>query len=86
MKTPIIFLHGSGGSHRYFLPYVEQLADAYQLVFYDRRGTGLSDGQLDMADITVDQLVEDLEVLRITFGFENISLVGHSWGAIVALS
>ncbi len=31
-----------------------------------------------MADITVDQFVEDLEVLCVTFGFEKISLVGHS--------
>ncbi len=39
-----------------------------------------------MADITVDQFVEDLEVLCVTFGFEKLSLVGHSWGVIVALS
>ena len=83
---PIIFLHGSGGSHRYFLPYMEQLADSYQLVFYDQRGTGLSDGRLVFSAITIDQFVEDLEALRIAFGFEKISLMGHSRGAIIALS
>jgi proline iminopeptidase len=83
---PIIFLHGSGGSHRYFLPYMEQLADSYQLVFYDQRGTGLSDGRLIFSAISIDQFVEDLEALRIAFGFEKISLVGHSRGAIIALS
>ena len=83
---PIIFLHGSGGSHRYFLPYMEALAKSYQLVFYDQRGTGLSDGQLDMSAITVDSFVEDLEALRVAFGFEKFSLIGHSWGAVIAIS
>ena len=83
---PIFFLHGSGGSHRYFLPYMDELADSYQLVFYDQRGTGLSDGQLDLSAITIDQFVEDLEALRVSFGFEKISLMGHSWGAIIAPS
>jgi proline iminopeptidase len=83
---PIFFLHGGpGGSHRYFLPHMQQLADEYQLVFYDQRGTGLSNGRLDLRAISIDQFVEDLEALRVAFGFEKISLVGHSWGAVIAL-
>jgi len=81
---PLVFLHGSGGSHRYFLPHLQTLAGEYQLLFYDQRGTGLSNGRPDLAN-TIDQFVEDLEALRLTFGFEKISLIGHSWGAIIAL-
>ena len=84
--APLFVLHGSGGSHRYFLPYMEALSDEYRLFFYDQRGTGLSDGHLDLAAISIDQFVEDLEALRIVFGFEKISLMGHSWGSIVALA
>jgi len=84
--APLFVLHGAGGSHRYFLPYMEALSDEYQLIFYDQRGTGLSDGQLDPAAISIDQFVEDLEALRVAFGFEKISLMGHSWGAIIALA
>jgi len=84
--TPLFVLHGSSGSHRYFLPYMEALSDEYQLFFYDQRGTGLSDGHLDLAAISIDQFVEDLEALRVAFGFEKISLMGHSWGAIIALA
>ena len=83
---PIIFLHGSGGSHRYFLPFMEELADAHQLVFYDQRGTGLSDGQLRFSAITIDKFVDDLEALRVALGFEKVSLIGHSRGAIIALA
>jgi proline iminopeptidase len=84
--APLFVLHGTSGSHRYFLPYMEALSDEYQLFFYDQRGTGLSDGHLDLAAISIDQFVEDLEALRIAFGLEKISLMGHSWGAIVALA
>jgi proline iminopeptidase len=84
--APLFVLHGSSGSHSYFLPYMEALSDEYQLFFYDRRGTGLSDGHLDLTAISIDQFVEDLEALRVAFGFEKISLMGHSWGAIIALA
>jgi proline iminopeptidase len=85
--TPLFVLHGGpGNSHGYFLPYMEALSDEYQLFFYDQRGTGLSDGHLDLAAISIDQFVEDLEALRVAFGLEKISLMGHSWGAIVALA
>jgi proline iminopeptidase len=84
--APLIVLHGSGGSHRYFLPYMEALSDQYQLIFYDQRGTGLSDGSLDPAAISIDQFIEDLEALRVAFGLEKIALMGHSWGAIIALA
>jgi proline iminopeptidase len=84
--APLFVLHGSGGSHRYFLPYMEPLSDKYQLFFYDQRGTGLSDGHPDLAANSIDQFVEDLEALRVAFGSEKISLMGHSWGAIIALA
>ena len=85
--APLFVLHGGpGNSHSYFLPYLEPLSDEYQLFFYDQRGTGLSDGQIDPAAISIDQFVEDLEALRLSFGLEKISLMGHSWGAIIALA
>jgi proline iminopeptidase len=82
---PIFFLHGRSGSHRYFLPHMQPLADRYQLLFYDQRGTGLSSGKIELKAISIDQFVEDLESLRVAFGSEKISLIGHSSGAIIAL-
>lgn len=83
---PIFVLHGGPGrSHRYFLPHLEGLADDHQLVFFDQRGTGLSDGKLALKAISVDQFVEDIEALRVAMGFDRITLLGHSWGAIFAL-
>jgi proline iminopeptidase len=84
--SPLFVLHAIGQSHGYFLPYLETLADDHQLVFYDQRGTGLSDGHLDISAISIAQFVEDLEALRVALGFEKISLMGHSWGAVTAMA
>jgi len=84
--SPLFLLHGTGGSHRYFLPHISTLSDEFQLIFYDQRGTGLSDGRLELDTISIDQFVEDLEALRVALGFETISIMGHSRGAIIALA
>ncbi|HEX5691631.1 MAG TPA: alpha/beta hydrolase, partial [Roseiflexaceae bacterium] len=79
------FLHGRSGSDRYFLPFAEPLASEYQLVLYDQRGTGSSDGKIDLKAISIDQFVEDLKSLRAALGFEKMSLLAHSSGANIAL-
>jgi len=85
--APLFVLHGGpGNSHRYFLPSLAPLAANYHLFFYDQRGTGLSDGHLALEAISIDQFVEDLEALRVAFGLEKISLMGHSWGGMIALA
>lgn len=84
--TPLFVLHGGpGDSHRYLLPHLEELAKDYQLILYDQRGTGQSDGQIDSSTISVDQFVEDLEALRVSLGQDKVSLLGHSWGADLAM-
>jgi proline iminopeptidase len=84
--TPILVLHGGPGeSHRYSLPHLEPLAETHQLILFDQRGTGQSDGNLDMRAVSIGQFVEDIDALRAAFGFEGISVMGHSWGAVLAL-
>ncbi len=82
---PIVFVHGRSGSHRYFLPHVAPLADQYRLLLYDQRGTGASDAKLELRALSIDQFADDLDALRAAFGLDKITLVGHSWGAVVAL-
>lgn len=83
---PLFVLHGGPGvSHRYLLPHMAELADTHRLIFYDQRGTGASDGDLEITALTTEQYVEDLEALRAALGFEKIALMGHSWGAALAM-
>lgn len=84
---PVIVIHGGPGlGHDYLLKYYSQLADHYQLIFYDQRGNGLSDEFNKDDKVTVDDFVEDLEGIRIEFGLKKINLIGTSWGALVAIN
>ncbi|WP_226577364.1 alpha/beta fold hydrolase [Halobacillus litoralis] len=75
---PLVFLHGGPGSeHHYFLPQMEELADHFELVFYDQTGCGKSD---PVNEYSMEKEIEVLEKVRRELGFEKIHLFGESWG------
>ncbi|MEX1012068.1 MAG: alpha/beta fold hydrolase [Waddliaceae bacterium] len=84
---PVIVLHGGPGLDQgYLLPQLLALAGNYQLIFYDQRGSGRSlKTELSPEYINIAQFVEDLEVLRKSLGFNKFTLMGHSWGGLLAM-
>lgn len=84
--APLVVLHGGpGDSHTYFLPQLEALAADHRLILYDQRASGRSGGQDDPAAFTAATFVADLEGLRQTLDLEQMTLLGHSWGGLLAL-
>jgi proline iminopeptidase len=85
--APLIIVHGGPGmSHDYLAPQlVDLLASEYRLVFYDQRASGRSSGVEDTAGLTMGQFVEDLEGLRLALGLEQLDLLGHSFGGLLAM-
>src|SRR5947199_1920222 len=56
---PIIVLHGGPDfDHRYLLPDLDRLADAFRLIYYDQRGRGRSADRVLPEDVT---LTSDLD-------------------------
>jgi proline iminopeptidase len=83
---PIVVLHGGPGfDHRQFLPFIWELAAEHQVILFDQRGTGLSDAAIDSANINVTTFIADIEAVRRHFGIEQMNLLGHSWGGILAM-
>ena len=81
----LVVLHGGpGADHRYLLPQMLHLAERYQLVLYDQRGSGQSRAQTN-APITWQDHVDDLAKLCTEFGVTNPSLVGYSWGGMLSM-
>ena len=81
----LLFLHGGpGASHDYMLPQMLALANDYRLIFYDQRGGGRSRGE-DRTPITWKTHVEDLAALVRELSLEPFTLVGYSWGGLLAL-
>src|SRR5271154_4480995 len=83
--APLVIVHGGpGGSHDYFLPYLLPLARLNKLIFIDERGSGKSQKLEDPAGYTVENMVEDVEGVRRSLGLGRISLLGHSYGGVLA--
>jgi len=81
----LLVLHGGPGvSHDYMLPQMLGLADEYRLIFYDQRGGGRSKSD-DRAPITWMTHVADLAALVRELSLEPLTLVGYSWGGLLAL-
>jgi len=83
--TPLMIVHGGpGASHDYLLPYLLPLARGNKLVFIDERGSGRSEKLEDATQYTVENMVEDVESVRQALHLGKISLMGHSYGGVLA--
>jgi proline iminopeptidase len=81
----IVVLHGGPGLHfEYLAPDLGLLAEKHTLIFYDQRGAGRSTLISDSSLIHIGAHVEDLEAVRQHFGIEQMTVLGHSWGAGLA--
>ena len=82
----IVLLHGGPGAslaNGEFLG--DTLADKeHTVVMYDQRGGGRSDVVKDPSMLTAASHVRDLEALREHFGIQKMSLIGISWGSVLA--
>jgi proline iminopeptidase len=82
---PLMIVHGGpGASHDYFLPYLLPLARHNRLIFIDERGSGRSQKLEDPARYMVENMVEDVETVRKALNLGKISLLGHSYGGVLA--
>jgi len=86
-KIKLLLLHGGpGGSPEYFENFPEHLGPGYQIYFYSQLGSYLSDRPTDTTLQTVARKVDEVEEVRKALGLEQFYLLGHSWGALLAIA
>lgn len=84
---PLFVLHGGPGlAYNYLFPHFSKLAENFKVIFFDQRSCGKSSGDEITSDITMDNLVKDLEELRQSFNIEKINILGQSFGGLLALN
>lgn len=64
--------------------YIRHLSDRFQVIRYDQRGNGLS--QWTDLEISFEGMVDDMEVVVDTNGFDQVAILGMSQGASVAIA
>jgi proline iminopeptidase len=83
--VPVVFLHGGPGSgcnptqRRFFDP------AHYHIVLFDQRGCGRSKPQGETLENTTQDLVADIEALRVHLNIAKWHVFGGSWGSTLAL-
>lgn len=83
---PVIVIHGGPVlDHSYLFPHLKTALDKYRLIFYDQRLSGRSSAHVDSADIRLSTFIEDIESLRTKLKLEQIHVLGHSWGGLLAM-
>jgi proline iminopeptidase len=83
---PLLLLHGGpGASHDYLLPQMLELAKEHRLVTYDQRGGGRSRHDDDRAPIGWQEQVSDVALVIAELGVDPLTIVGYSWGALLAM-
>lgn len=83
---PIVVLHGGPDfDQAYLAPDLDPLADAYRLIYYDQRGRGRSTAGVDPQRVSLATDLGDIDRIRREFDLDAPVLLGHSWGAVLAL-
>ncbi len=88
-KFPIIYLHGGPGGiiKNEIVEKWKPLAEAgYPIYFYDQVGSGHSNRLEDIKEYTVARHQKDLAEIIAKIGSEKVILLGHSWGATLAMN
>jgi proline-specific peptidase len=82
---PVLVCHpgGPGLSSTYFGD-LAGLWERFTLILINPRGTGSSDRPADRRDYQIDDYASDVEEVRRHLGLEQIMLLGHSHGGVVA--
>jgi proline iminopeptidase len=80
--APLIVCHGGPGLWDMFGSLAGSLAGDVRVVRWDQRGCGRSERR---GPYSVARSVADLDAVRAALGVERVAVLGHSWGATLAL-
>jgi proline iminopeptidase len=84
-ETPLLLLHGGPGAPSYYLNPLEGAAVDRPVIFYDQLGAGRSDKPTDNSLWTVERFVRELAQVRDALGLDEVHILGHSWGSMLAM-
>lgn len=84
---PLVFIHGGPGEGSWEFGYYqkERLSKHLRLIQFDQRGAFRSDTIADDEPFSLDDLVEDMEALRIALAIPRWSFLCHSFGGLIGL-
>lgn len=83
---PLLVLHGGPGYPHDYLQPLEDISNKREVIFYDQLGCGNSGKSTDKSLWTVTQFVTELQKIVRALDLKRYHILGHSWGAGLAVS
>ncbi len=83
VEPPVVLLHGLTQQSRYWERVYRRLERS--IIAVDLRGHGMSHEFNSSEDFSIDRVARDIVELLAALGISRAHIVGHSWGASVAL-
>lgn len=75
------------GSARYYMrAFALAIDEDRQWIFVDHRGFSRAHQPYTPADLTLEELVDDIEAVRLELGLEQLTIMGHSGHGYIALA
>ena len=82
---PLVLLHGGPGFPSDYLAPLAALGQERPVVFYDQLGCGRSGRPIDGGLWRLERFVAELDSVLAGLNVTRYHLLGHSWGAMLAL-
>ncbi len=82
---PVVFVHGSASDARTWHAQRDEFATRYRVVTYSRRYHWPNEPITQGCDYSMAEQLDDLQALVRSLGLVPVHLVGHSYGAFLAL-
>ncbi len=83
-KPVMVFIHGWGGSSKYWIDTAQTLSDQFDCLLYDLRGFGRS-GHSQNADYEMETYAQELSLLLDKLEISQVYIHAHSMGASIAV-
>lgn len=83
---PLLILHGGPGAKSSANDPLRQLGAERPVIHYDQLGCGKSDRPTDTELWTLERYVEELEQVIQALKLDEVHILGHSWGTMLASS
>jgi len=83
----VILSGGPGEEVRSMQAFADELSKNYQCIMLEQRGTGRSKlNKYDSSTLNLTAYIEDIEALRKNLRIDKLTLIGNSWGMMLALA
>jgi proline-specific peptidase len=86
-RGTVLCLHGGpGGTLDDFRPLIALSNSGYRVVMYNQMGSDKSQVPKNKSLLNVEHYVEEVEAVRVALDLGKISLIGQSWGGMLAMA